>query len=132
MVDDEKELLVDSPWVLTIFPGWPLFLSSRPTIHMSHALFAQLRWYPVGISSPLRTVWMSSIFESNRHLFEDSFTRCYSFSNWELINPPSSFKDIFDIRIGVYNLTSTSTEFLQSPSYTIANITLVGGTEAVL
>ncbi|CAF0850269.1 unnamed protein product [Adineta ricciae] len=42
---------------------------------------------------------------------------------WNLTTYPSSFKDIFDIRIGVHNLSLNSTEFLNSQSYSIANFT---------
>lgn len=44
---------------------------------------------------------------------------------WDLTSQPSSFKDIFDIRIGVHNLSSNSTEFLRSHSYSIAEFSLV-------
>ncbi|CAF3895484.1 unnamed protein product [Rotaria magnacalcarata] len=43
---------------------------------------------------------------------------------WEITGEPSSFKDIFDIRIGVHNLSLNSTDFIQSQSYSIENFTL--------
>ncbi len=48
-----------------------------------------------------------------------------SIRQWELTHQPSSFKDIFDIRIGVYNLSLNSTDLIHSQSYSIANFTLV-------
>jgi hypothetical protein len=51
--------------------------------------------------------------------------RLVSSRQWDLTNPPSSFKDIFDIRIGVHNLSLNSTDFIQSQSYSIENFTLV-------
>ncbi|CAF4002538.1 unnamed protein product [Rotaria sp. Silwood2] len=50
---------------------------------------------------------------------------------WELTSEPSSFKDIFDIRIGVHNLSLNSTDFMQSQSHSIANFTLHSGYQSL-
>ncbi|CAF3464123.1 unnamed protein product [Rotaria sp. Silwood1] len=50
---------------------------------------------------------------------------------WDLTSEPSSFKDIFDIRIGVHNLSLNSTDFIQSQSYSIANFTLHSGYQSL-
>jgi hypothetical protein len=49
----------------------------------------------------------------------------FKIRQWDLTNVPSSFKDIFDIRIGVHNLSLNSRDFIQSQSYAIENFTLV-------
>ncbi|UJR30807.1 hypothetical protein I4U23_018325 [Adineta vaga] len=48
----------------------------------------------------------------------------YFRNNWNLTTEPRSFEDIFDIRIGVHNLSLNSTDFLHSQSYSIANFTI--------
>jgi hypothetical protein len=69
---------------------------------------------------------MNNIFESKFQLNSSFFyILLLEIRHWPLTKEPSSFKDIFDIHIGVYNLSLNSTEFLQSHSYSIANFTLV-------
>ncbi|CAF1147936.1 unnamed protein product [Rotaria sordida] len=50
---------------------------------------------------------------------------------WDLTSEPNSFKDIFDIRISVHNLSLNSTDFIQSESYSIANFTLHPGYQSL-
>ncbi|CAF1183052.1 unnamed protein product [Rotaria sordida] len=50
---------------------------------------------------------------------------------WDLTSEPNSFKDIFDIRISVHNLSLNSTDFIQSASYSIANFTLHPGYQSL-
>jgi hypothetical protein len=69
---------------------------------------------------------MNNIFESKFQLNSSFFyILLLEIRHWPLTKEPSSFKDIFDIRIGVHNLSLNSTDFIHSQSHSIENFTLV-------